>query len=88
MVQVKVAVLPVLSVELALAGDGQLPVAPPLTIQVTVPLGVVVDVPVTIAVKLNGVPTTAVEAGEAIRVIDGEAEAMAMVVAGDEVAEL
>ena len=87
MVQVKVAVLPVLSVVLALAGDGQLPVAPPLTIQVKVPDGVS-DVPVTIAVKISGVPTTAVEAGESIRVIDGEAEAMAMVVAGDEIAEL
>ena len=88
MVQVKVSVLPALSVALALAGDGQLPVAPPLTIQVKVPLGVVVDVPVTIAVKLNGVPTTAVDAGDAISAIDGAAEAIAMVVVGDEVAAL
>ena len=52
------------------------------------PDGVSVDVPVTIAVKLSGVPTTAVDAGDAISAIDGAAEAMVMLVVGDEVAAL
>ena len=88
MVQVKVSVFAVLSLALAVAGDGQLPLAPPLTIQVRVPLGVGDEVPVTIAVKFSAVPTTAVEDGEAMREIDGVAFAMEIEVAGAEVAAL
>ena len=66
----------------------QPPIAAPVRFQFKVPDGVSLDVPVTIAVKVSGVPTTAVDAGDAISAIDGAAEAMVMLVAGDEVAAL
>ena len=62
--------------------------AAPPRFQFKVPDGVSLDVPVTIAVKVSAVPTTAVDDGDAMREIDGAAEAIVIVVRGDEVAEL